>query len=80
VLETNYYGGGGSKLKATAGEYRSLFDFAASHGYQFVWVTDGPGWKSARLPLSEAFRELDHILNLKMVLDGALDEVLSHGY
>jgi type II restriction enzyme len=80
LLETNYYGGGGSKLKATAGEYRSLFDFAASHGYQFVWVTDGPGWKSARLPLSEAFRELDHILNLKMVLDGALDEVLSHGY
>ena len=26
IFETNFYGGGGSKLKSTAGEYRNLFD------------------------------------------------------
>jgi len=26
LFETNFYGGGGSKLKSTAGEYRNLFD------------------------------------------------------
>ena len=27
IIETNYYGGGGSKLKSTAGEYQYLSDF-----------------------------------------------------
>jgi type II restriction enzyme len=79
LIETNYYGGGGSKLKATAGEYKSLFELANLHGYGFVWITDGLGWQSARLPLREAFDKLDFILNLKMITDGVLDEVLING-
>ncbi len=27
LIETNFYAGGGSKLKSTAGEYRTMFDF-----------------------------------------------------
>lgn len=34
LIETNYYAGGGSKLKSTAGEYRTMYDF---------WKNDGPG-------------------------------------
>ena len=79
LVETNFYGGGGSKLKSTAGEYRSLSAFAESHGYGFIWVTDGLGWTSTQRPLSEAFRELDFIFNLRMVTDGALEEVLLNG-
>ncbi len=26
IVETNFYTGGGSKLKSTAGEYKNLFD------------------------------------------------------
>lgn len=76
LIETNYFGGGGSKLKATAGEYKSLFDFVTSYGYGFVWITDGLGWKKTLLPLEEAFVKLDYILNLKMVTDGILNEIL----
>ena len=35
--------GGGSKLKATAGEYRMLDKFCANHNINFIWVTDGSG-------------------------------------
>lgn len=76
LIETNFYGGGGSKLKATAGEYKSLFDFAKSHNYVFIWITDGFGWKSTLFPLREAFDKLNFILNLRMITDGVLDEIL----
>ena len=50
LIETNYYGGGGSKLKATAGEYKSLYDFLSADGHTFVWITDGAGWNSTLRP------------------------------
>ncbi|KKR78843.1 MAG: Type II site-specific deoxyribonuclease, partial [Parcubacteria group bacterium GW2011_GWA2_40_8] len=41
LIETNYYGGGGSKLKATAGEYKTLYDFLSADRHKFIWITDG---------------------------------------
>ena len=61
LIETNYYGGTGSKLKATAGEYKSLFEFVQSHGNSFLWITDGLGWTSTKRPLKEAFEKLNYI-------------------
>jgi len=40
LIETNYYSGGGSKLKATTGEYKSMFDFWTSNGYRFIGITE----------------------------------------
>lgn len=34
LVETNYYSGGGSKLKATAGEYKTLQDLITSDGHE----------------------------------------------
>lgn len=76
LIETNYYGGGGSKLKATAGEYKFLHDFLVAQGHQFIWITDGFGWKTTTRSLEEAFNHLDYILNLKMVTSGILQEIL----
>ena len=76
LIETNFYGGGGSKLKATAGEYKGLFDFISSQGHQFIWITDGLGWKSTLHPLEETFKHIDYTLNLKMVVDGLLGEII----
>jgi len=76
LIETNFYGGGGSKLKATAGEYRALFDFISSQGHKFIWITDGLGWKSTLRPLEETFNYIDYILNLKMVSTGLLSEII----
>jgi len=50
LVETNYYGGGGSKLKAVAGEFVTLCRFLKRETPQhtFIWITDGLGWKTAK--------------------------------
>jgi len=78
LIETNFYGGGGSKLKATAGEYKTIYDFVTSYRNKFIWITDGLGWTKTRKPLREAFDHLDYILNLKMITEGVLEEILSN--
>lgn len=74
IIETNFYGGGGSKLKATAGEYRKL-NADLDKRFKFLWITDGYGWKTTHLPLREAFNELDYIFNLEMLEKGALNNI-----
>jgi type II restriction enzyme len=78
LIETNYYRGGGSKLKATAGEYKSLYDLLSSSRHKLIWITDGLGWKSTLRPLEETFNHLDCVLNLKMVTMGVLECILNH--
>lgn len=79
LIETNYYGGGGSKLKAVAGEFTELSQFVitSNDDVEFVWVTDGQGWKTAHLPLAEAFSHIPNIFNLDMLKQGYLSELLT---
>jgi type II restriction enzyme len=77
LIETNFYGGGGSKLKSTAGEYKSVFDLWKKGGYEFIWITDGYGWTKTRLPLEETFGHIDYILNLEMVTKGLLEGIIT---
>jgi type II restriction enzyme len=75
LMEVNFYGGGGSKLKATAGEYKGLNRILNDAGHMFVWVTDGQGWATTIRPLREAFNEIDYLWNLKMLNSGCLSEL-----
>lgn len=75
IIESNFYGGGGSKLKATAGEYRGLFDILRSD-YPFIWITDGLGWENTTRPLREAFDHNDYVLSLAMLEKGVLEVLL----
>lgn len=75
LLEVNYYSGGGSKLKATAGEYQYLNDFLKSQNLTLIWVTDGKGWLTALHPLEETFNHNDYVVNLSMLKDGVLREI-----
>jgi len=77
LIETNFYGGGGSKLKSTAGEYKTLFDFISKQGHQFIWVTDGLGWTTTLRPLEETFLHIDYTLNLNMVASGLLAALIT---
>lgn len=69
LIETNYYGGGGSKLKAVAGEFSDLDKLIkdGSQNIEFVWVTDGQGWNTSKNSLLEAFSQIDYIFNLTML-------------
>lgn len=76
LIETNFYGGGGSKLKSTAGEYADIYHQWTNDGHQFIWVTDGYGWKKTQRPLRDTFNTIDYIINLDMIQKGVLEELL----
>ena len=65
VIETNFYTGGGSKLNETARSYKMIAEEARQvNGVEFVWVTDGGGWRSARRNLEETFNTMEHLYNI----------------
>ena len=70
LIEVNFYSGGGSKLNEVA---RSYTDVAPKvngvPGFEFVWITDGEGWNSARNKLEEAFATIPSIYNLTTIKD-----------
>ena len=75
LFETNFYNGGGSKLKAVCGEFRSLFDELKRQNIEFIWITDGLGWHTAKRPLEETYNHNDYVFNLSILEDGALNEL-----
>jgi type II restriction enzyme len=81
IIETNFYGGGGSKLKAVAGEFSSLYETSLkfAHHVNFAWISDGPGWDTAQNPMREAFDVIPTIFNLQMVGDGYLHDLIRDG-
>lgn len=70
LIEVNFYSGGGSKLNEVA---RSYTDVAPKvngvPGFEFVWITDGKGWESAKNKLQEAFASIPSIYNLTTIKD-----------
>ena len=68
LMEVNFYSGGGSKLNEVA---RSYTDVAPKVNgvpeFEFVWITDGVGWTSARNKLEEAFAAIPSIYNLTTI-------------
>lgn len=75
IVETNFYSGGGSKLKSTAAEYRNLYDILNGK-YSFLWITDGMGWKTAVNPLRETFDHNEYLFSIAMLEKGILDFIL----
>ncbi len=78
LIEANFFSRGGSKLKSVAGEFQALNDFLKGQNNidKFIWITDGAGWNTAKLPLKEAFMHNDFIINTKMIFDGVLEEIV----
>ena len=65
LIEVNFYSGGGSKLNEVARAYTELAPKVNSvKGFEFVWITDGIGWKSARNKLEEAYNAIPSVYNL----------------
>lgn len=65
LIEVNFYSGGGSKLNEVARSYSDIAPKINSvDGFEFVWITDGIGWKSARNKLQEAYNIIPSIYNL----------------
>lgn len=73
LAEVNFYSGGGSKLNETARSFTELAPkINAVDGFEFLWVTDGKGWESAKNKLQEAYNTIPNVYNLT-TLRGFLD-------
>lgn len=68
LIEVNFYSGGGSKLNEVARSYTDIAPKINSiKGFEFVWITDGIGWNSARNKLQEAFAAIPSIYNFTTI-------------
>lgn len=68
LIEVNFYSGGGSKLNEVARAYSDIAPkINAVEGFEFVWITDGVGWNSAKNKLQEAFNIIPSIYNLTSI-------------
>jgi len=65
LCEVNFYGDGGSKPNEVARSYSDIAPKINSvSGFEFVWVTDGIGWLSAKNKLQEAYNIIPNVFNL----------------
>ena len=64
-IETNFYNTGGSKLNEVARAYSDVAPKINQYAnYEFVWITDGQGWLSAKNKLEEAYNIIPSLYNL----------------
>lgn len=78
AIETNFYSSSGSKLNETARSYKMIAEESRDiPGFEFVWITDGYGWMSARRNLEETFNVLENIYNITDMEKGIFDKLLN---
>ena len=77
LIETNYYTTQGSKLNEIARSYKQLaLEIDTINDVEFIWITDGIGWNSAKNNLLETFDVMEHIYNIKDLEDGILKKII----
>ena len=70
LIEVNFFNSGGSKLNEVARSFREVAEKINSvEDFEFVWVTDGRGWRSARTKLSEAYTDIPRVYNFTTLVD-----------
>jgi len=75
-IEVNFYASSGSKLNETARSYKMLaLESEKMERFNFVWVTDGAGWKSAQNNLKETFSVLKHLYCINDLEQGVFDKL-----
>ncbi len=68
LVEVNFYSEGGSKLNEVARSYSDIAPKVNSlEMFEFVWITDGVGWKQAKNKLQEAYNIIPSIYNLTSI-------------
>lgn len=79
LIETNYYNSGGSKLNETARSYSDVAPKINQYpNYEFVWITDGQGWFTAKNKLEEAYNTIPSVYNL-ITLEDFIKKIQEEG-
>jgi len=76
-MEVNYYDGQGSKPQEIVDSYINRKNELAKENWEFIWLTDGVGWKSGTNQITNAFESMNYVLNVEFARKGILKEVIS---
>ncbi len=67
VIECNFYNVSGSKPISIAESYIEMTKIAKEKEINFLWVSDGPAWRNIKNSLLRSIKEIDFVLNFKML-------------
>jgi type II restriction enzyme len=77
LIETNFYSSGGSKLNETSRSYRQLAsELLKLESVEFIWITDGAGWKTAKGNLKETYDMMKHLYTIHDLENGILGRII----
>lgn len=70
LIEANFYNSSGSKPNEVARSYSEIAGKINEYpDYEFVWITDGQGWNSAKNKLEQALNIIPSVYNLTTLPD-----------
>lgn len=75
-IEVNFYSGTGSKPQEIVDSYINRQEELKENGFEFIWITDGYGWKGQKNQIAKGFRKVNYLLNLHFVRKGLLEDIL----
>jgi type II restriction enzyme len=75
-IEVNFFSGTGSKPQEIVDAYINRQNDLKANGIDFIWVTDGDGWKGQKNQIKKGFEEVNFVLNLHFVRKGLLEDIL----
>ncbi|MDD4907452.1 MAG: type II restriction endonuclease [Candidatus Omnitrophica bacterium] len=75
-LEVNYYDGQGSKPQEIVDSYINRNNELLGAKWGFIWLSDGMGWKKGLHQMTNAFNDMDYVLNIEFARKGILNEII----
>ncbi len=75
-IEVNFFSGSGSKPQEIVDSYIERQNELRENGFEFIWITDGIGWREQKNQIEKGFAKIDYLLNLHFVRIGLLEEFL----
>lgn len=75
-IEVNFFSGSGSKPQEIVDSYIERQNELRENGFEFIWITDGIGWREQKNQIEKGFIKIDYLFNLHFVRMGLLEESL----
>ncbi len=75
-IEVNFFSGTGSKPQEIVDSYINRQNELYDNGFDFIWITDGLGWKGQKNQIRKGLEMIDYPLNLHFVRKGLLERIL----
>lgn len=75
-IEVNFYSGTGSKPQEIVDSYIERQNELKENGFEFIWITDGEGWRGQKNQIHKGFEKVNYLLNLHFARQGLLEEIL----